>query len=514
MAFSFQQYVGDGVTTLFNVPFPYLLQSDVTVKVNNVVTAYTWNTSSQISVVPAPVNGAVVEVRRSSNRSTLNVNFQDGSVLGKLDLNNDGTQLLYIAQEAFDAASNALQLASDATFDATNDRIKNVANPLNAQDAATKSYVDALAVGTGNVPAPGSSNGGTGWYLKSSGVASFTWAQLNHDNLTDVPQKSTSTGVGEMLRIKTDKTGFEFRTPTQVRGDLGLGNVAVEAIGQGLEDDGAGNLRVKLDAINGGVARGAAGITLDASFLRGFLSGLVLSNDGVSPNTVIDVSAGVANSDDNTFLMKTSAFTKNCNAAWAVGSGNGALDSGSALVANTWYHLFQIGRTDTGVVDFLLSASATAPTMPTNYTKKRRLGAIRTDASAHIMPFVQNGDEFIWGVEQGDFTTSTLGTASTLFSFSYVPSSVKVNALFRAVITNAAAGALVILQSADEPAIAGNALPGGDCSLCNAVASVAAAGAFNLRTNTSAQVRAASSLASTTLNVAVYGWLDTRGRFA
>jgi hypothetical protein len=37
--------------------------------------------------------------------------------------------------------SNALQLASDGTFDASK-RIKNVANPINAQDAATKNYVD------------------------------------------------------------------------------------------------------------------------------------------------------------------------------------------------------------------------------------------------------------------------------------------------------------------------------------------------------------------------------------
>lgn len=37
-------------------------------------------------------------------------------------------------------------------------------------------------------------------------------------------------------------------------------------------------------------------------------------------------------------------------------------------------------------------------------------------------------------------------------------------------------------------------------------------GTFNIRTNTSAQIRAVSNIASTTLNLATYGWIDTRGR--
>jgi len=81
-----------------------------------------------------------------------------------------------------------------------------------------------------------------------------------------------------------------------------------------------------------------------AAFFRGWLGGLTMSNNAGSPNTVIDTSAGVANADDATTLMSLAAFTKNANAAWAVGSGNGCLDSGSSLAASTWYHLTPISR--------------------------------------------------------------------------------------------------------------------------------------------------------------------------
>lgn len=146
--------------------------------------------------------------------------------------------------------------------------------------------------------------------------------------------------------------------------------------------------------------------------LRGYLGGLTMSNDGTNPNTVIDTSAGVANADDATTLMTLPAFTKNANAAWAAGSGNGCLDSGSALVANTWYHLFVIARVDTGVVDELCSTSATSPAFPAGYTKKRRIGSFETDANAHILGFSQVGDKFMWATPVQDVNLTVPDTTA------------------------------------------------------------------------------------------------------
>jgi hypothetical protein len=238
--------------------------------------------------------------------------------------------------------------------------------------------------------------------------------------------------------------------------------------------------------------------------LRGYLSGLNLSNDGTSPNTVIDVSAGIACSDDATTMMSLAAFTKSISATWAVGSGNGGLDTGT-VAASTWYHVHVIERTDTGVVDVLISLSATSPALPTNYTKKRRIGSIRTDASSHILAFSQNGDEFLWAAAVQDVNTSTLGTTATIFTLT-VPIGLKVNALFNFQFTGTD---VLLLSSLDQNSNATNSPVGNTTFGGNS-----AAGPTNVRTNTSAQIRAVSSAAGATFQVATFGWMDTRGRFS
>jgi hypothetical protein len=139
---------------------------------------------------------------------------------------------------------------------------------------------------------------------------------------------------------------------------------------------------------------GAAVGGIGGTVLPSMLAGLGLANNATTPATVLNIATGSACSDDNLTMMNlVTALTKNCNAAWAVGSGNGALDAGSTLTASRNYDVFLIERTDTGIVDVLISLSAT-PTLPTNYTKKRRIGAIVTDTLAHILAFRQAGSFF------------------------------------------------------------------------------------------------------------------------
>src|SRR5438045_63638 len=130
--------------------------------------------------------------------------------------------------------------------------------------------------------------------------------------------------------------------------------------------------------------------------------------------------------------MKLASFTKS-TAAWAAGSANGCLDTG-AVANSTWYHLFVIERTDTGVVDELCSTSATAPTMPTSYTKKRRIGSFKTDGSAHVLGFTQYGAanvrEYVWvaGVEDQSAASVPNGSRS-LLTLASVPAGIKVVAI-------------------------------------------------------------------------------------
>lgn len=128
--------------------------------------------------------------------------------------------------------------------------------------------------------------------------------------------------------------------------------------------------------------------------LQGYRYGLTLSNNGTDPTNDIDIAAGYAVDSTNAAGMTLAAgITKRLDAAWAVGTGNGGLDTGS--IANTTYHIWLIRRPDTGVVDALFSTSASSPSMPANYTQKRRIGSIIRSGGAIIL-FIQYDRKFVY----------------------------------------------------------------------------------------------------------------------
>lgn len=124
------------------------------------------------------------------------------------------------------------------------------------------------------------------------------------------------------------------------------------------------------------------------------IHGLTLANNSGDAANDIDVAPGLARAESNDdALLLTQTLVKRLDAAWAVGTNAGGLDTG-AETASTLYAVWLIKRPDTGVVDALFSTSFTAPTMPTNYTRKRLIGAVYNDASSSILSFVQQGDYF------------------------------------------------------------------------------------------------------------------------
>jgi hypothetical protein len=67
------------------------------------------------------------------------------------------------------------------------------------------------------------------------------------------------------------------------------------------------------------------------------------------------------------------------------------LDTGTVAAA-TWYALYAISNGSTS--GFLFSTSFTAPTMPSGYTFKALVGAVKTDYSNFVVPYVQRGSEW------------------------------------------------------------------------------------------------------------------------
>jgi hypothetical protein len=161
----------------------------------------------------------------------------------------------------------------------------------------------------------------------------------------------------------------------------------------------------------------------------GSIYGLTLSNNSGSPNTKIDIASGKARDIGDTANMAlVSTISKDLSATWAVGTGNGGLDTGSKA-NSSWYHVWLIRRSDTGVVDALFSTSATSPTMPTNYDSKRRLGAIKTNSSGNILAFYQvpGTGKFYWiGSQPRDINAATISTTPTLYTLASIPLGIKV----------------------------------------------------------------------------------------
>lgn len=240
--------------------------------------------------------------------------------------------------------------------------------------------------------------------------------------------------------------------------------------------------------------------------LKGQIYGLTLSNSVSDPVNDIDIAAGeAASTETNPVLMVlASSLTKRLDAAWAVGSGNGGLDTGA--ITNGTYHIFLIQRSDTGVVDALFSNSPTSPTMPANYDRKRRIGSIIRNGGT-ILAFVQRGDHFDYVSALTD-RSSTAAQASTLLAIG-VPFGIVVQPkISTSQQQNAVGNVQTFFGSAGGPIFAATiTTASGEAS-----SATIPGGIF---TNTSSQIQFgvtifSGSLTLNTLNTT--GWIDTRGR--
>jgi hypothetical protein len=235
---------------------------------------------------------------------------------------------------------------------------------------------------------------------------------------------------------------------------------------------------------------------------RGYVNGLTISNNGAA--ALFDLAAGTAVDSTQAAFMTTSGLTaKNVAVAWAVGSSAGALDTG-AIAANTGYFIWLIKRPDTGVVDVLASTSASAPTMPTNYTLKRLVGWVRTDGSSNLLGFTQVGNQFLFNSSITGIATINPGTSAVLVTLT-VPVGVKVGGIVNVGITNTTAtDARGYMSSPDQTDVA----PG--VTNLNFGCSNAAIQLWNdkiVRTNTSGQIRYRMLTSDATTQI----WINTAG---
>lgn len=151
---------------------------------------------------------------------------------------------------------------------------------------------------------------------------------------------------------------------------------------KGLTDADVAKLNAWLSPISTAGAPPSVGST--RAVPKGGIDGLQLSRAAARQ---VSVAAGRCRGDSDLMnLVAAGALTVDLDVA-----GAGGLDTGT--VANTThYSIWIIGdSTGTNAPKGLASTSASAPTMPAGYDRKRRLGWVRTDGSANLLHWSQHG---------------------------------------------------------------------------------------------------------------------------
>ena len=362
------------------------------------------------------------------------------------------------------------------------------------------------------------SSTGTGAVVRSSSPAITTPTGIvkgdvglgNVDNTSDT-NKPVSTAQGTAIALKANIASPTFTgTPAAPTATLGTNstqlattafvNAAVTAGTSGVASIGGATGAITL----GSNLSIASNVLLNGASALGNIQGLKTLNNATDANNDIDVTVGGARDTTNVAdLILSSTITKRLDAAWAAGTNQGGIDTGSKAI-NSTYFIFIIG-TAAGTIDALFSTSPTAPTMPATYVYKRRIAAITTDGSGNIRAYKQTGNWFQYVVPTQGFAFGTTPAllATTILG---IPLGIKVQADVLIGSAGAAAG-FVVVRDPDlgVPSAA-------DTSSCVRYRPSAASDSFRhqIWTNTSSQLTLGDSSASPNMYVWVFGWYDLR----
>jgi hypothetical protein len=140
---------------------------------------------------------------------------------------------------------------------------------------------------------------------------------------------------------------------------------------------------------------------------RGYISGLILANGTDAANDII-INTGECRDDTNTSdIWLAAGLTKQVDAAWAAGTNAGGRDTGA--VANGTWNIFAIAKAD-GTSDVLMSLSYSAPTMPSGYIYKRRVGSIVRMSGAFVAFYHRDNNYFFYSNPIADLSAAAHST--------------------------------------------------------------------------------------------------------
>lgn len=231
-----------------------------------------------------------------------------------------------------------------------------------------------------------------------------------------------------------------------------------------------------------------------AQFMPKHIAGLTYANNAGDATNDLDIAIGSCrDSTDAMDMVLASALTKQSDAAWAVGTNQGALDNiGSA--GNNDFYIHLIKRSDTGVVDVLFSLSSTSPAMPTNYDYRRLIGWFKraggTIVAFHTYELEGGGLELTWDVPTLDINLANTLTTSRRTDAVKVPLNFATEAHLNVIINDASSGGHAWLCCPDQT----DAAPSASAA---PLANIGSSGGGDLVSNESGQFRIRTSATGT-----------------
>ena len=292
--------------------------------------------------------------------------------------------------------------------------------------------------------------------------------------------------------------------------------VTANKVSYNILTEGASTDIILADVQSHGLASYVTAFTNDESRLtRGNApvrcDGFIMANNATDATNDIDVGAGIALDDTRLLQLKTSAtIVKQIDVAFAEytspGTASGGRDSADNLTGAKTFNVFMISGFGKPAQPFF--STSLTPTLPTGFTRKRRVGGVYWDGAA-IKPFTQDGDEFIWATVHTDLAAGAWGNTAGLTTHSSLPTGVKVVAILRAIFTSSAGTKYARIE---DPAVTSAVISSGSATLVSVAGSFnGVAGPLRIKTNASRQTRKISDDASGVGYIATLGWVDPRG---
>lgn len=258
------------------------------------------------------------------------------------------------------------------------------------------------------------------------------------------------------------------------------------------------------------------------SSIRGYIDGLIISNDISAPATAISVSQGTAAQSAAPYgfiTLSGSSLIKTLTSTFTAGNASGCLDTG-ARTASTTYHIYIIGQSAVPTAaDILASISASAPTMPSGWDLRRRIGSVITDASNNIVQFAQQGDEFLLLDPTQNYNSGNIGTTDTNITLD-TPNGIRTRAYLSILFSGGNPGEFLYLRSPDAISRAASnrymtSVAGYDGYVYPSSTYGSNGSTAYVRTNAARQIVAVTNFAAAAgkgIFINTLGWIDPRGK--